>query len=193
VRRLPTNPYYTGDVVYRGIRYKGTHTVRVPTEVWYQVQSVLTAHKTPAEASQNHDHYLKGTIHCGQCGSWLIVSNAKNRHGKVYCYFVCSGRHSKRTDRTRQVMLIEDVEKLIENYYARVQINPAQRDVLSGMLHHDFDRLTTAETDELERLTKHRDRLEHEQVRLIQARYAERSRCLCSDENRTASSANSMA
>ncbi len=42
--------------------------------------------------------------------SRLIVSNAKNRHGNVYCYFVCSGRHSKRTDCTRQAMLIEDVE-----------------------------------------------------------------------------------
>ncbi|TXG90638.1 hypothetical protein DW322_10980 [Rhodococcus rhodnii] len=81
-----------------------------------------TAHKSAAEATQIHDHYLKGTIHCGQCGSRLIVSTAKNRHGNVYCYFVCSGRHSKRTDCTRQAMLIDDVEKLIEDYYTRVQI-----------------------------------------------------------------------
>lgn len=73
----------------------------VPPEVWYQVQSVLTAHKSAAEATQVHDHYLKGTVYCGQCASRLIVSNAKNRHGNVYCYFVCSGRHSKRTDCTR--------------------------------------------------------------------------------------------
>ena len=173
VHRLLTNAYYKGDVVYRGTRYKGTHPVLVPTEVWYQVQSVLTAHKSAAEATQVHDHYLKGTVHCGQCGSRLIVSNAKNRHGNVYCYFVCSGRHSKRTDCTRGAILIEDVEKLIEDYYAHVQISPAQRDALSGMLHHEFDRLMAAETDELERLTKHRDRLEHEQDRLMQAHYAD--------------------
>ena len=75
----------------------------MPAEVWYQVQSVLTAHQCTVEATQVHGHYPKGTIHCGQCGSQLIVSNAKNRHGNVYCYFVCSGRHSKRTDCTRQV------------------------------------------------------------------------------------------
>ncbi|HYO86698.1 MAG TPA: recombinase family protein [Dermatophilaceae bacterium] len=84
LHRLLTNPYYKGDVVYRGTRYKGTHPALIPPEVWYQVQSVLTAHKTAAEATQVHDHYLKGTIHCGQCGSRLIVSNAKNRHGNVY-------------------------------------------------------------------------------------------------------------
>ena len=40
-------------------------------------------------------------------------------------------------------------------------------DALSGMLHHEFDRLMAAETDELERLTTHRDRLEHEQDRRL--------------------------
>lgn len=172
VHRLLTNPYYKGDVVYRGTRYKGNHPALVPAEVWYQVQAVLTAHKSAAEATQIHDHYLKGTIHCGQCGSRLIVSNAKNRHGKVYCYFVCAGRHSKRTTCTRQAILIEDVEHLIKDYYTRVQITPAQQEALSGMLHHEFDRLTATETDELNRLTANRDRLEQEQDRLMQAHYA---------------------
>ncbi len=120
---------------------------------------VLTAHQCSVEATQAHGHYLKGTIHCGQCGSRLIVSNAKNRHGNAYCYFVCPGRHSKRTDCTRQAILIEDVEKLVEGYYTRVQITPAQQDALAGMLHHEFDPLVAAETEELERLTTNRDRL----------------------------------
>ncbi len=173
VHRLLTNPYYKGDVIYRGTRYKGNHPALVPAEVWYQVQSVLTAHQCAVEATQVHGHYLKGTIHCGQCGSRLIVSNAKNRHGNVYCYFVCSGRHSKRTDCTRQAMLIEDVEKLVEHYYTRVQITPAQQDALAGMLHHEFDRLMATETEELARLTANRDRLESEQDRLMQAHYAD--------------------
>ena len=70
-------------------------------------------------------------------------------------------------------MLIEDVEKLVEDYYSRVQITPAQQDALAGMLHHEFDRLMAAETEELERLTTSRDRLESEQDRLMQAHYAD--------------------
>ncbi|MCH6471233.1 recombinase family protein [Sinomonas terrae] len=173
VHRLLTNPYYKGDVIYRGVVYKGTHRPLVPAEVWYQVQSVLTAHKSAAEATQLHDHYLKGTVYCGACGSRLIVSNAKNRHGNVYPYFVCSGRHSKRTSCTRQAILIEDVEHLIEDYYQRVQITAARREALAGMLHHEFDRLMSAEADELAQLTTNRDRLEHEQDRLMQAHYAD--------------------
>lgn len=37
------------------------------------------------------------------------------------------------------------------------------------MLHHKFDRLVASETDELNRLTANRDRLETEQDRLMQA------------------------
>ncbi|MEZ4588681.1 MAG: recombinase family protein [Gemmatimonadales bacterium] len=172
VHRLLTNSYYKGDVTYRGVTYKGTHQPLVPPEVFYQVQSVLTAHKIAGEATQLHDHYLKGTIYCGQCGSRLIVSNTRNHQGRVYPYFVCSGRHTKRTACTRQAMLIEDVEQLVEDYYRSVQITPAHREALAGMLHHEFDRLLAAETDELAHLTKNRDRLMHEQERLIQAHYA---------------------
>lgn len=41
------------------------------------------------------------------------------------------------------------------------------------MLHHEFDQLMAAETDELARLTANRDRLEGEQDRLMQAHYAD--------------------
>ena len=173
VHRMLTNPYYKGEITYRGVLYKGSHTPLVQAEVWYQVQSVLTAHKTASEATQVHDHYLKGTVYCGQCGSRLIVSNAKNSYGNVYPYFVCSGRHAKRTDCSRQAMLIDEVEHLIEQYYQRVQVTHAQRQALSGMIHAEFDRLMSAEADELGQLTAHRDRLEHEQDRLLQAHYAE--------------------
>ncbi len=173
VHRMLINPYYKGDVIYRGTRYQGSHEPLVPPEVWYQVQSVLTSHKSAAEATQLHDHYLKGTVFCGACGSRLMVSNAKNRHGNVYPYFVCSGRHSKRTNCTRGAILIEDVEHMIERYYERVQITPAHREALGGMLHHEFDRLMADETDELNQLTTNRDRLQHEQERLLHAHYAD--------------------
>lgn len=72
-----------------------------------------------------------------------------------------------------QAVLIEDVEHLIEDYYQRVQIAPARREALAGMLHDEFDRLMSTEADELAQLTTNRDRLEHEQDRLMQAHYAD--------------------
>lgn len=119
-------------------------------------------HKTAGEATQVHDHYLKGSVYCGACGSRLIISDAKNTQGNVYPYFVCGGRYSKRTECARGAVLIEDVERLIEDYYTRIQIAPAVRQTLAGFLHHEFDRLMSAEADELAQLTANRDRLENE-------------------------------
>lgn len=77
---------------------------------------MLTAHQfAAAEATQIHGPYLKGTHPLRPSGSRLIISNAKNCHGKVYRSFICAGRHSKRTTCARQAILIED-------YYQRVQI-----------------------------------------------------------------------
>ena len=94
--------------------------------------SVLTAHKSAAEATQVHDHYLKGTIHCGQCGSRLIVSNAKNRHGNVYCYFVCSGRHSKRTNCSQSSVLIYEIER--KAVFQRAWLNVGRVEQLPRMI-----------------------------------------------------------
>ena len=173
VHRILTNPYYRGDVTYKGVIYPGKHEPLVAPEVWYQIQSVLDAHQSAADAHSVHDHYLKGTVYCGQCGSRMMVTHAKNRHGSIYPYFVCAGRHAKRTDCTRRAVLIEDVERRIEDYYGLVEITPSQREALAGMLSHEFDRLLAGEADELSVLTKQRDKLEDEQLKLMQAHYAD--------------------
>ncbi len=83
LHRMLGNPYYKGDVIYRGVKYAGSHEPLVPPEVWYQVQYVLTAHNTAGDRTQRHDHYLKGTLYCGSCGSRLLISNAKSRNGNI--------------------------------------------------------------------------------------------------------------
>ncbi len=54
-----------------------------------------------------------------------------------------------------------------------MQITPARREALAWMLHHEFDRLISAEADELAQLTANRNRREHEQDGLMQAHYAD--------------------
>jgi hypothetical protein len=172
IHRMLTNPYYKGDVRYQGVIYKGTHQPLVPPEVWYQVQTVLRTHRTAADASQVHDHYLKGTVFCGQCGSRLLVCNAKNRAGNIYPYFVCAAKHAGRGGCTRQAMLIEEVERLVERHYETVQISAQTRHAVAKHLHAEFDKLMASESDALGDLTRERARLEDEQGKLLQAHYA---------------------
>lgn len=169
VHRMLQNPYYKGDVVYRGVRYDGAHERLIEPEVWYQVQSVLTAHAASGDRTQKHDHYLKGSVFCGQCGSRLMINNTRARNGNIYPYFVCLGRHQKRTDCTQAAIRVTDVEDLIVDYYQRIQITPAIRDALRGMLHHELDRLTEASGVEAAELTKRRAANIDEQDRLLEA------------------------
>lgn len=173
IHKMLTNPYYRGEIVYRGARYDGAHEPIVPTEVWYQVQAVLRAHVSAVERTQEHDHYLKGTLFCGQCGSRLIVAHAKNWQGVIYPYFVCAGRHSKRTACERRAVPIDYVEWLIEEHYRTVQLDPSVIEAVRIAVVQDFDQQIAAGSVELGRLTARRRDLEAERVKLLQAHYAD--------------------
>jgi site-specific DNA recombinase len=119
--RLLRNPYYKGIVSYRGVEYPGRHEPLVTEDVWDRVQAVLTSQMNSGELVREHPHYLKGTVFCGQCGSRLVVTHAKGRRGTVYPYFMCIGRHQKRTDCKQRAILIERVEALVEDHYKTIQ------------------------------------------------------------------------
>ena len=172
VHRMLTNPYYKGSVRYQGVTYAGAHEAIVPNEVWDQVQTVLGTHRSAADATQVHEHYLKGTVFCGQCGSRLLVCNAKSSQGTIYPYFVCASRHGGRGDCARQAMLIEQVERLIERFYTKVQIDPETIEAVSAMIHARFDEMMAEGAAELADLASRRTQLEGEQQKLLQAHYA---------------------
>ena len=92
VHRMLTNPYYKGSVRYQGVTYAGVHGAIVPNEVWDQVQTVLGTHRSATDAAKSTSTYLKGTVFCGQCGSRLLVCNAKSSQGTICPYFVCASR-----------------------------------------------------------------------------------------------------
>ncbi|MFV0373112.1 recombinase family protein [Microbacterium sp.] len=67
VHRMLTNPHYEGGVRYQGVTYAGVHEAIVPNEVWDQVQTALGTHRSAADATHVHEHYLKGAVFCGPC------------------------------------------------------------------------------------------------------------------------------
>ena len=172
IQKMLTNPYYKGQVSFRGASYDGLHEPLVATEVWYRVQAVLTAHQTSGEKTQAHDHYLKGSIFCGECGSRLILSNARSSQGVIYPYFLCAGRHSKRTTCERKSMFVPDIEAAVEDYYRRVQIPEHIITALRELVTGEFDRLHATARRERHAYTAERDALRDERKKLLQAHYA---------------------
>jgi site-specific DNA recombinase len=166
-----THPYYKGEVVWKGARYPGRHPRLVDDQTWARVQAVLAAHG-PGEKQREHPHYLKSSIFCGNCSSRLIVTYAKNRYGAVYPYYLCLGRHQKRTDCTRKAILIATVEDLIEEVYANYQLEERFREAIETMLKTELSAGRYEAEATARELHTQRQRLTHEQAKLLQAHYA---------------------
>ena len=97
------------------------------------------------EESRDYPHYLKSSVYCGECGSRLIVHHAMNRHGTTYEYFVCAGRHSKRTSCSRQAMRISMIEEEVAKLYRRIALTPEAAERVRSVVREDA-RVSLAET-----------------------------------------------
>lgn len=172
IQKMLTNPYYKGNVSFRGASYDGIHEPLVAPEVWYRVQAVATAHQTSGEKTQAHDHYLKGTLYCGQCGSRLMLTNAKSPRGVIYPYFICAGRHARRSNCEQKSMFVPDVEAAVEDYYRRVQIPKHVLTALRTLVTEQLDQLHATAKQERHIHVLERDELRNERTKLLQAHYA---------------------
>lgn len=165
-----TNPYYKGEVVYRGVRHPGRHQPLVDPVTWQKVQDVLAAHLV-GEKQRDHRHYLKSSVFCGDCGSRLIITNAKNRYGVTYPYFICLGRHQKRTTCTRKALLVAKIEKLIEDYWATVRLDPSLRDAVEAGLRAELASHRSEAERERKHLSGERAALMARREKLVEAIY----------------------
>lgn len=165
LHKIFTNPYYKGEVRFQGAVYSGRHEPIVNAVVWQKVQDVMSSH-VAGEKVRDHPHYLKSSVFCGNCGSRLIVHHAVNRHGTVYEYFVCSGRHEKRTACTNPAINIALVENKIVDHYRTIALSPQLRAQIEVSL-----------KQELEEGMEQTRRLQHDLL-LEQARLQARSKKL---------------
>ena len=171
LNKLLINPYYKGVVRYNGVEYDGIHESLVSEEDWDRVQQVLASHIN-GERTLKHPHFLKSTIYCGECGCRMIVSNEKKKNGIVYPYFVCGGRHSKRSpDCKMKAVLIDVVEKKIEQIYDSLSVPHEIREQLQSTLESVIENERRKFAAELDGLQKEKAKLEHQRKKLLEAHY----------------------
>ena len=137
LQRILVRPYYMGIVEFRGVEYQSTHPPLVTPETFYKVREVLTAHNTAGERSWRHQHYLKGTVFCADCGSRFCLDFATGRGGGRYSYFVCLGR--KRKGPCNQGALQTDaVEQALVRHWRTVRIPERRRAEIRKLLAEDL-------------------------------------------------------
>ncbi len=170
---LLRNPYYIGIVRYKGAEQTGTHEPLVDVETWQQVQRLLDSRKKASERRRTHDHYLKGSLFCGSCGSRMQLDFPANRQGVRYAYYVCSGRASKRKSCTRRAVPVGIAEQLVADCYREIAITEEDYAALAAQVEAAFDERLASRSDELAELTANRQRLQNESDKLLAAHFAD--------------------
>ncbi len=171
LHRVLTNPYYRGIVTYKGVQYDGRHQRLVSDETWLKVQGILDSHYN-GNRVRKHNHYLKNSLWCGQCGERMLVTNSRSASGDIYPYFYCAGRHSKRTNCTQSSVLIYEIERKVEDLYLRVQLDATFRDHVETQMRAELsDARSEVERRRVE-LKKKQEQLNRERSKLMEAHYA---------------------
>ena len=171
--KILRNPYYIGIVRYKGAEQPGTHEPLIDIDTWQHVQRLLDSRKIASERRRSHDHYLKGTLYCGSCGSRMQLDYPANKQGVRYGYYVCSGRASKRKNCTRRAVPIGVAEQLVADCYQDIAITEAEYTVLAGQVEAAFDERLASRSQELAELTENRQRLQNESDKLLAAHFAD--------------------
>ena len=169
LHKILRHPYYKGTISFQGVEYAGTHEPLVDEETWSQVQAMLDSHRY-GERQRIHNHFLKSTVVCGQCGARLSVQNAKNSKGTIYPYFVCA-RRCRLHDCAFTAVLIDVVEDRMVDLYQTIQLSAADRTQIEHYLHDELSQIEGDKAKAVRSLTTRRTNLEDRRRRLLHAHY----------------------
>ena len=163
------HPYYKGVVTFQGVEYPGKHEPLVDSQTWQTVQTILASRRY-GERQRIHNHFLKSTVVCGQCGARLSVQNAKNSKGTIYPYFVCA-RRCRLHDCAFTAVLIDVVEDRMVDLYRAIELSAEDRTQIEHYLHDELAQIEGDKAKAVRSLTTRRTNIEDRRRRLLHAHY----------------------
>ena len=130
IQQMLRDRYYLGEVTYKGDTYPGRHERLIDADLFTQVQELMDERGYAAGRRKRHDHYLKGTVWCGQCrleqhvNRRMILMRTTGRHGNAdYGYFFCRGVQDHVCD--APYSSIDRVEDAVAEHYKTIRLSPA--------------------------------------------------------------------
>jgi site-specific DNA recombinase len=180
VQRLLRSRYYVGQIVYkRGTKdeqtFEGRHEPLIDPETFERVQMLLDEKRVAGERPRVRQHYLRGSVFCGECGGRLTFAISTGRNGGKYPYFFCSGRINGTPCTARANIRPELIEAAIERHYATVQMPPARvergKAAINALAEVSQDALRQVQRAKTELIAK----LEARQDKLVEMRFDEKS------------------
>ena len=172
VQEMLRNLYYVGIVIYRGHRATGRHETLIDRDTFDRVQALLSARSVAGDRPHKHQHYLRGTLYCAECGGRLLYGKYRGNGGQ-YEYFCCIGRLTRRQGgrcQTRHYP-VSQVEDAIAEHYRTVHVTKRVRDAIWSDVRRDASERTAIVVKDIERHHRKIKTLEENQTRLVQLSY----------------------
>ncbi len=172
VQEMLRNLYYVGIVIYRGHRATGRHETLIDRDTFDRVQALLSARSVAGDRPHKHQHYLRGTLYCAECGGRLLYGKYRGNGGQ-YEYFCCIGRLTRRQGgrcQTRHYP-VSQVEDAIAEHYRTVHVTKRVRDAIWSDVRRDAGERTAIVAKDIERHHRKIKTLEENQTRLVQLSY----------------------
>jgi site-specific DNA recombinase len=134
LQRLLRDPYYVGLIVYkRGTKdeevFDGRHDALIDQDTFDIVQTRLDEKRVAGERPQKRQHYLRGSVFCGECGRRLTFGISTGKAGRRYPYFFCSARIGHAVCTQRVNVRPELIEQAIQRYYVERPVQLTAQDV----------------------------------------------------------------
>ncbi|WP_410623352.1 recombinase family protein [Amycolatopsis sp. cmx-8-4] len=168
---LLRNPYYMGVVAYQGIHYEGKHQPLIEPETWLAIQDTLSSHNHVGDRDYKHNHYLRGTIYCSDCGGRLVYSENTGRGG-TYAYYICVKKKTKQNNCHRPGMRLERIEEGMDAFYQRFRISPELSAHIQAAVRQELAQQEQDANKHLKHAQRLKDTVQDERQKLLQAHYA---------------------
>lgn len=167
------NRYYVGVVTYEGVEYPGKHEALISEQLFDKAQRILGSRLQSGEKPRVHNHYLKGSIHCGQCGEALAFGRSRNARGDMYDYFFCLGRQRRKNGCEFRAVQVHVVEALVEKHWATITLSAAHANEIRRAIRDHMDKTLPGYGQKRESATAELVALNNESDRLLKAHLAD--------------------
>ncbi len=173
VHKILKNVYYVGIVEYRGKRVPGRHVPLIDQATFDRVQALLAAHAVAGDRPYRHEHYLRGTVYCAECGGRLLYGKYRGKGGGSYEYFSCINRsgRGKGGNCTTRHLPVKAVERAVEHYYRTVRLSKRVQEQVRSDGREDAGERAAVIARDIERHERKLKSLADNQARLVQLSY----------------------
>ena len=114
------NPFYYGEMRWRGLVNTGKHKPLIDKDLWERVQLVMAEHNRYACRRQKFNFILRGLTFCANCGQRYTAEHHPKKN-KSYYHCNRSGDQIKCQDKYVEVW---DIEQQVANLFKYIEFTP---------------------------------------------------------------------